>query len=105
MSTFEDLIPDVEYESDSSVRSTSSSVSRKKILKENMTNNFNFRPIIYGAVSALVAIIAPFLISFSKYIKGDSNEKISNVLQIGIQMGIYGIIYGLATVLHYLNVF
>lgn len=104
MSTIDDLIPDVEYESDASTNSTAS-VARKKILKSNEKfDAVNSVPawilFIIGIIAFLGALFAPFIPWVGNKINGFSKP-----IQLTIQTVIYMVIYGISWILKFINVF
>lgn len=105
MSTIDDLIPDVEYESDASTTSTAS-VARKKILKSNekFDDAVNSVPawvlFIVGIIAFFGALLAPLI----PWV-GGKIEKYSKPIQLAIQTVIYMVIYGVSWLLKFLNVF
>ncbi len=104
MSTVDDLLPDVEYESDASTASTSlSGMARKKILKshEGMNNSSDISLIIFGLISAFISLISPFL----PFGIGTRIGDLGKIMNIGVRMLIYSIIYGILWFFHFINVF
>jgi len=103
MSTLEDLIPDVEYESDASTNSScasSASATRKKILKENFTGTKT--EIKYSIISLVVFIIVSVIQSVGKY-----QEFIGTGFfkKLGLNTLLYTIIYSIALLFSYFRVF
>ena len=93
MSTFEDLIPDVEYESDTSTNSTAS-VARKKILKSSekfeSKGYFDWGYAVIGLVSAFVAIIASLIPIIGTKIN-DQNVGIQVILKLVVYIAVYAV--------------
>lgn len=104
MSTIDDLIPDVEYESDASTTSTAS-VARKKILKSN--EKFDAVNSVPAWVLFIVGIIAFFGALLAPLIPwiGNKINNYSKPIQLAIQTVIYMVIYGVSWLLKFLNVF
>lgn len=105
MSTIDDLIPDVEYESDASTNSTAS-VARKKILKsnekfDNAVNSVSTWVLfIVGIIAFLGALLAPLI----PWV-GNKISDFSKPIQLVVQTVIYMIIYGVSWALKFFNVF
>lgn len=104
MSTIDDLIPDVEYESDASTNSTAS-VARKKILKSNEKfseiNSVSAWVLFgIGIIAFLGALFAPLIPWVGSKIEGCNRP-----FQFLIQGVIYMVIYLGSWGLKFFNVF
>ncbi len=101
MSTIDDLIPDVEYESDASTTSIGSSITRKPILKEKP--HFEKHDILLSLFGILAFIIATLSTNIP-FVQNKIIDKGGSFVFV-LKLAIYTVIYFAFGLLHFFNVF